>query len=280
MRALFAFLAQFRADVIHAHMFHSLLVALLAKALLKAKPAICFTSHLNPYPPARAAVVRGSRRWRDVDIVFVKGQHQAINAAHTLVIPNGVPFGPMPERAPWQQGGRLRLLAVGRLADQKDPLGLIEAFAAASLANATLDFVGAGPLMDEARALADRLGLASRVTFHGISRQAQRFMREADVLVMHSKYEGMPMALLEAAALAMPIISTPVGAAESVLGEGRGYIAGPATFAESIRAISADPGDAIERGKRLYEYAKQHFSLESVAARHEEAYRLAARRRY
>jgi len=271
------FFLEFQPSVIHAHMFHALIAAIAASRFLPFRPALCFTSHLDPYPRARAAVVRGLRPWRDVDIVFVEGQHPEINAAETAIIPNGVPFGAMPERRAWTPSGPFKLLAVGRVADQKDPLGMLNSFKAAALPRATLAFVGDGPLLPQARAHTETLGLTEQVEFHGVSSETEQFMRDADALVMHSKYEGMPMALLEAAALAMPIVSTPVGAATSVLGMGRGYLAEASQFSQTLHRAWAAPEHSIAMGRQLYCYAREHFSLEVTASRHAEIYRRVAR---
>lgn len=272
-RRMHAFVKAFAPDVIHAHMFHSLLAGLAASRLLGTKPAICFTSHLNPYPRGRALAVRILKKWRDADIIFTTDQHPELNAGRTLVIPNGVSVqAAPPERSLWNPDGRVRLMAVGRLAEQKDPLGLLRSVARADLPQLCLDFVGAGPLEGEARTLAVELGLADRVRFRGMRSDVRECMREADLFVMHSRSEGMPMALLEAGAEALPVLSTPIGAVPEILGTDRGWLAQPDHFAETLRAVVADPATANAVGRRLHAHVLSSHSIQSTVRGHERLY--------
>lgn len=302
---LCAELRAFAPHVVHAHMFHALLAAVLARRVARVPAALCFTSHLERHAPARALVMRALRGERDVDVLFHAGQHPAMNAARTVVIGNGVPVpARAPVRTPWHVGGPVRLIAVGRLAAQKDPLGLLRAFARAGLPGATLAFVGTGPLEAGARALATTLGLADRVRFLGLRADVGECLRAADVFVMHSRTEGLPMALLEAGAQAMPVLATPVGAIASLLGvhdaggqagrahetrhaddgaggsaAARGRVAAPAAFAAALRALVAAPDSAIAAGRRLHAHVRDHYAIAHIAAAHEALYeRLAAER--
>lgn len=278
IKELRRFLRAFAPDVIHAHMFHSLVAAFIATRFLPRRPAICFTSHLNQYSPLRALATRALKPWRAADIIFSPDQHPALNAACAEVIPNGVFVGERaPERRRWDRGGKVRLLAVGRIADQKDPLGMLRSFAAARLPAATLEFVGAGPLMDEARALTHDLGLEGRVTFHGMRADVASFLDEADIFVMHSKYEGMPIALLEAAARAMPVVATPVGSVGDVVGGDCGVLTPPDGFADALAALAADPDRALAMGRRLHARALAHYSIAATTAAHERIYARIAR---
>ena len=300
---LCAELRAFAPHVVHAHMFHALLAAVLARRVARVPAALCFTSHLERHAPVRALVMRALRGERDVDVLFHAGQHPAMNAARTVVIGNGVPVPAQPPlRTPWRAGGPVRLVAVGRLAGQKDPLGLLHAFARADLPGATLAFVGTGPLEASARALAATLRLSDRVRFLGLRADVGACLRAADVFVMHSRTEGLPMALLEAGAEAMPVLATPVGAIGSLLGAhdaggqaarsrgsaqgdeatsatARGRVASPAQYAAALRALVAAPDAAIAAGRRLHAHVRDHYAIAHIAAAHEALYeRLAAGR--
>ena len=274
LRQMRALVRSFAPDLIHAHMFHGLIGAFAVSRFRAEPPALCFTSHLNAYPSGRRLVVQALKRWRAADIIFTDGQHPAMNASCTEVIPNGVPVASQPHsRQPWNPASPVRLLAVGRLADQKDPLGLLRAFAKAGLPNAVLTFIGAGPLEDDARQLAKQLGLSTHVKFLGTRQDVRDLMREADIFVMHSKYEGMPMALLEAGAEAMPCIVTPVGSIPDVIGHDRGWLAASDHFAETLCRVVSEPAAAIEAGRRLHRHVLHNHSLEQTTRQHESLYR-------
>jgi glycosyltransferase involved in cell wall biosynthesis len=268
------FVHDFAPDVIHAHMFHALLAAWAATKLSRARRTpICFTSHNATLAPKRALLVRATKRWRRADIIFSANQHLSLNAARTEVIPNGVTVSNEPiARQPWSPGGTIRLIAVGRLAPQKDPLGLLRSLASSGLPNFTLDFLGEGPLEAEARALAESLGIADRVTFCGLCEDVRGRMRRADIFVMHSAHEGMPMALLEAGAEAMPVVATPVGSIPDVLGEDRGWLALPEQFAERLAMIAGDPVAAVATGRRLHHHVRRNYVIEQAVRSHERLY--------
>ena len=258
----------FRPDIIHAHMFPALFIALVLRGLGGGAP-IVFTGHCTTFPRARAAVLRVTRRLRATDIVFVDGQHEELNAPHTVTIRNGVAVGNPPDRA---KGEELRFISIGRITDQKDPLGLIDAFNEAAIPHATLTFVGDGPLMPSAQKLVSAYGLQDRVHFLGLRDDVRALLRQADVFLMHSKYEGLPIALLEAGAEAMPIVSTPIGAVPELLAHGRGYLAGRDAYAATLREVASDLPAAFARGQQLHELVKKEYSIEAFAARHAALY--------
>ncbi len=280
LRDLRRYLRHAAPDVIHAHMFHALVAVVLAQlGLTGPRPAIVFTSHLGGYSPLRSAITRILRYRRAADIIFAPGQHPELNARHVEVIANGVPIPDHPvTRRIWAPDGPVRFVAVGRLADQKDPLGLLRSFAAADLAGATLDILGAGPLLGEAQALATTLGIKDRVTFHGLRSDVAHILAMSDVFVMHSRYEGMPMALLEAAAQAMPVVATPVGSVPDILGDGRGILADPSGFADALRKVAGDAASALGMGQRLYLHARSHYSIAATSMAHERLYATVASR--
>jgi glycosyltransferase involved in cell wall biosynthesis len=110
------------------------------------------------------------------------------------------------------------VLAVGRLVEKKAPHYTIEAFGqiAQRYPQARLDMVGDGPLAERCCALIGDLGLDARVRMHGVqnSEFVARLMREASLFVQHSvtaadgDSEGLPVAILEAMASALPVIAT------------------------------------------------------------------------
>ena len=87
---------------------------------------------------------------------------------------------------------------------------------------------GRGPLEDELRAQKDRLGLGDRFTFLGYRADAVRVMAAFDVFCLASHYEGLPIALMEALALGLPVVATDVGGVAELVTDGQGSGAGAA----------------------------------------------------
>lgn len=273
LRGLARYIEDFRPDVVHAHMFHALIGALSAKALTACRPEICFTSHNNVHRPIRKVVMRSLRRMRSADIIFQPDQHPLINAPRVVVIANGVPVHPKPTaRRCWSTNRQVRMLAGGSLTEQKDPMGMLTGFLEADIPHATLEFAGAGPLGSELRSAIKAARATDRIIVHGFRRDLRTLMRETDCFVMHSKWEGMPMALLEAGAEAMPVVATPVGSIPAVLGADRGILATPEAFPNALRRIAADAQGALAMGVRLREHIAAHYSIESTVRAHEQLY--------
>lgn len=274
LRLLREFIRTERPDLIHAHMFHGLIAALAATIASLTPPALCFTSHNSRILWKRALLVQALRGQRASDIIFFRSQHPKLNAPHTVVIPNGVAVAAtLPKRQPWDPSKEVHFVSVGSLRDQKDPLGLIRAFASAQLPRATLNLIGEGPLEVPARELTTQLGVADRVIFHGVRSDIRACLQKADIFVMHSAFEGMPLALLEAGAEGLPVISTPAVSIPEILTEGCGWIAPPTSFAETMRVVAAAPVVALERGQRFWRRVLEKYSLTAFIEQHARLYR-------
>lgn len=111
------------------------------------------------------------------------------------------------ERRPCPRDGAL-LLGVGRLVGQKNFVLLLRAFAAYAPRQDRLLIAGEGPERPRLERLAAGLGIASRVTLAGHCDDVPALLREADVFVLSSAYEGVPAVIVEALAAGMPIVAT------------------------------------------------------------------------
>ncbi|MBE6463761.1 MAG: glycosyltransferase family 1 protein [Eggerthellaceae bacterium] len=97
---------------------------------------------------------------------------------------------------------------VGRLSEEKNHGFLLEAFASIRKLrpNAKLAFVGRGPLEEQVRNKAASLGIADSVFFLGVRDDVPRLLWAFDVFAFPSRYEGQPVALLEAQAAGLPCV--------------------------------------------------------------------------
>ena len=150
-------------------------------------------------------------------------------------------------------------LAVGRHAAQKgfDLLAHAWVRVLQSVPQARLRVIGEGPLRAEHEALAHRLGVSDSIEWLAPTSQIERHYREAAVFVLSSRYEGMPLALLEAQALGVPAVAfdCPTGPAEIVTPQtGRLVAAGTAeagragaTAGKDIAGITAWEGSGFRR---------------------------------
>lgn len=116
-----------------------------------------------------------------------------------------------PRDAPQQDTGRpLRLVTVGRLADQKAHADLFRALTRVEVP-ATVTVAGDGPLRGTLEGLARDLGIDERVRFRGRiddPRELADMVATADAMIHPARYDGMPNAVLESLALGTPVIAT------------------------------------------------------------------------
>jgi glycosyltransferase involved in cell wall biosynthesis len=167
-------------------------------------------------------------------------------------------------------------LAVGRLEAVKDYPSLLRAMTRTP-EQARLLVLGAGPQEGRLTELAEWLGLKQRVRFAGFEPNVVRWMRAADGFVLSSRYEGLPMVLLEAGACGVPVVATDVlGTREVVVDGETGWLA-PAgdaqELAKTMMKLMHMPPDARHAmGERARRHVARNFSLEAVLDRWERLY--------
>ncbi|CAN7186501.1 glycosyltransferase family 4 protein [Polaromonas sp. LjRoot131] len=203
------------------------------------------------------------------------------------IVINGVPE-PTHARRVAGDSAMQRVLFVGNLSERKGVTDLLQALALPGLDTARLEVTLAGGGDVEAyEAKARQLGIDSFARFAGWSDQQQvaRLMARADVLVLPSYDEGLPLVILEALANGVAVVCSPVGEIPSVLSDGAnalfvqpGDVAG---IAAGLRRVlqDAELRAALERnGRALYEqtFSIAHF-FASVAHIHQRDFGVAGR---
>jgi glycosyltransferase involved in cell wall biosynthesis len=103
-----------------------------------------------------------------------------------------------------------------------------------------LHVVGDGELAEELRSLANRLGIADRVVFHGYVYDRFRFLRFASLVVSSSRWEGLPNVVLEAIAVGTPVVATncPGGTREIVKPGLNGWLVEPESPEDMARVVT------------------------------------------
>ena len=270
--ALIKMVRRERVSLIHAHMFHALCVAVICKIIVPGVK-IVFTSHsTDGFSRLRRTLISATSALRDVDVLFMPEQHCEMNAARTTVIPNGVHV----DSANTGNMNRIRLrrvfLFVGRLEPAKDPIALVRAFAAMRQKNCELWVAGDGVLRREVEREIRTLGIDDRVHLLGIRHDVPQLLRQVDCFVMSSRWEGLPIAILEAGAAALPVVAPPVGAIPSLLDDDCGYLVQASELQRALDAVMDDYTDASRRGKRFHDKINNKFSLDQMSRAHADLY--------
>lgn len=198
--------------------------------------------------------------------------------AKVEVLPNAVALPP-PEACrargtACEAGAARRILFLGQLHAEKGVLDLVRAFAriAGRFPHALLVCAGPGPHAG-IEALARELGVAERVHCPGWleGEKKRRAFAEADVFVLPSYAEGLPMALLEAMSHRVPVIASPVGGIPQVVRDGENGLLVPAGdvagLAHALAAVLGDPALAARFGAAGRAAIESQFALEASLAR-------------
>lgn len=163
---------------------------------------------------------------------------------------------------------------VGRLAPEKNHPLLFAALA--QLPAAQLVVVGGGPLADPLAAEAARLRVADRVRFLGARADVPAILAAADVVVLCSTTEGLPLAPIEAMAAGRPVVVTDVGGCREVVVDGAtGYVVPSgdvAALAGRIGALLADEALRERLGAAARRHFETHFALDRMVATYAAAY--------
>lgn len=230
------------------------------------------------------AVARSAR-----DIVVGEG----VPDARVVIIPNAVDRRdidtPLDRAAARERLGlpadRFVACVVGRLSHEKGQDVALEALARARAqgARVLLAFAGDGPDREKLDAMTERLGLREDVRFLGHQKAVGVVYRASDMMVMPSRSEAMPNALLESMTLGVPAVATRVGGVPEVAEDGvSAWIVppeDPAALAAAMRACAEDEGERSRRVAAAARAAKENHDPVARARRYVSLYETVLARR-
>jgi glycosyltransferase involved in cell wall biosynthesis len=287
-------LRRVRPDVVHGHMVHANLLARVAR-LVAPTPRVISTIHNeNEGSQWRYVAYRLTNRLAEVTTTVSRTalaesvRRGAAPAGSIVLVPNGLDVKRYERddgirhttREGLGLGDRFTWLAVGRLAEAKGYPEMIGAFAAVVREHpeATLLIAGEGRLEADVRARIGAAGIADSVRLLGLRSDVAALMQAADGFLMTSRWEGLPMVLLEAGASGLPIVATDVGGSRDVVIDGvSGHLtpAGDpgATAAAIGRVMGMPAADRRSMGEAGREHVRRTFDMAPVADTWEALYR-------
>jgi phosphatidylinositol alpha-1,6-mannosyltransferase len=227
----------------------------------------------RPYVLALKVMEAAVRHWVRVGVpTFVAGQELVERYAaprarlHDLypALSRDFPLASAPRTAPSDRSDReYRLVTVARLSGEKGIDDLLRAMALLRDEHlaAHLEIVGDGPLRAELEALTSELGLSDRVRFAGFVPHGPELIAaldDSDLFVLASRSEGLPHAVVEAMARALPVVATAVGGLPAFLRDGNGVlvpIGDPAALAASLSRVLHDAQLRVRLSERALQTA-------------------------
>ncbi|HLG00237.1 MAG TPA: glycosyltransferase family 4 protein [Acidimicrobiia bacterium] len=177
-----------------------------------------------------------------------------------------------------RRDGEFHVLFPARLAWQKDPLLMVEVAERlrARGSAAVIHVVGDGPLRGEVEAEVARHALGKQVRLHGAQQDMPGWYAATDVLLLTSRYEGVPLAVYEAMAMARPVVVAAVGGTGEVVSEEVGFLIterdDPDAFVEALLTLERDPILRRRMGTAGRNRAHEHYRVQHMAREHEAIY--------
>jgi glycosyltransferase involved in cell wall biosynthesis len=195
------------------------------------------------------------------------------------VIPNGIDVAAYPaQKAANLDGfgvppGHDVVVYVGRLQRQKGVRWLVRSAPGwlARLPECDLLLVGDGPQREQLERLCEEMGIAGRVHFAGWRPDVPEILAASRLLVLPSRWEGMPNVVLEAMASRLPVVATQVEGTDELLGPGARTVpfGDSEALAEKIVALVRDPPAAAQLGVVNRARAEKGFSLPAMVSAYE-----------
>jgi glycosyltransferase involved in cell wall biosynthesis len=169
---------------------------------------------------------------------------------------------------------RPRIGTTVRLDRQKGLDVLLRALA--DVPGVDVEIVGDGPERATLEALAREVGVDDRVTFAGWSENAREWLGRWDAFVLPSRFEGLPLAILDAMLAELPVVASDVGSIGEAVADGRtGLLVppdDPAALAGALRDVLADRERGRRMGRAGRAVAMERFTATAKARRYEALY--------
>lgn len=168
------------------------------------------------------------------------------------------------------------LLHIGRFNHQKNHKGLLEAFQKirSVYPDARLDLLGDGELLEETKQYAQELGIAGNVRFLGSQSNVYPYLNGADVFLLPSKFEGMPMTIIEAMGTGLPIVASRVGGVPDMLCHRESGLltsCDPEEVSQAVMELLEDEALRTKLGEKAKEESLR-FSADYMAKQYTKAY--------
>ncbi len=280
-------LAQQRAEILQTFLFHANFVGRLAGRLAGVARITSGIRVAEKHAGWHLWLDRWTQRLVDQHVCVSKAvaaysvHRTGLPADRVVVIPNGIDTAVQAAtEADLRELGippaRRVVTFIGRLEPQKGLPWLLETAREwlPRVADADLLVVGSGRQRGMLERLARDFGMADRVHFAGWRPDVPEILAASDLLVLPSKWEGMPNVVLQAMACGMPVMATEAEGTRELLGDQTGPQTAPygetQVFSEKLVTIMSSPSLAASLGRANRLRAANEFSLGGMVRAYED----------
>jgi glycosyltransferase involved in cell wall biosynthesis len=192
------------------------------------------------------------------------------SAERVVAVHNGIPDVPAelrarPERTP------PRLVMIARFEAQKDQPTLLRALGGLRDAEWELDLIGDGPLLKRMESLAAELGIRDRVHFRGQRMDVPQLLAGAQVSLLVTNWEGLPLSILEAMRAGLPVIATDVAGIGEAVSDGESGFLVPRgdvpLLQDRLARLLGDARLRLRQGQAARARYERHFTLDQFVGR-------------
>ncbi len=192
------------------------------------------------------------------------------------VICNGVDLSQCIPKENYKVGETVTFLHIGRFNEQKNHVGLLAAFKKIldACPQCRLKLLGDGELREDMEAYARELGILDAVQFLGSQNNVYPHLHDADIFLLPSNYEGMPMTIIEAMGTGLPIVATRVGGIPDMITHGESGLLTQVdvdAVAEACLQLVAEEALRTRLGQNA-KAASRRFSAEFMAEEYAKLY--------
>ncbi|MCC3751088.1 MAG: glycosyltransferase family 4 protein [Halorhodospira halophila] len=278
--ALSRTLRRLRPDLVSLHSSKAGILGRLTR-LASPRPVV-FTAHGWSFTPGIPQ--RDARRFRRVErlaaplasrIITVSEHDRQLALRHRVTQPwrlvtvrNGTRASERPCAAQHDAGDPL-IVCVARLEPQKDHPRLLEALSRLRDRPWKLELIGDGPLQEALETRATALGIRDRIKFAGLCQDVEARLARAQLFVLPSHWEGLPISVLEAMSVGLPVLASNVGGTSEAIEHAQtGYLIDPGDtdgWTAKLRQLLEHPGERTRLGTNARERHRQRFTLERMA---------------
>lgn len=204
-------------------------------------------------------------------------KHRIANKDKFAVIYNGVE---KIEIQPKAENNIIKIIFVGRLSKQKDPELLVKA--ASGLPSDLIKqievlIIGNGPKINQLKKLAGLSNELSVKILDNVSRgEAVSLLKNSDIFVLSSNWEGFPYSILEAMSAGLPVVVTDVGGISEAVDSGCGFLIKRGDLAglkEALKKLIIDKNLRRNMGENARRIAESRFSLQKMLMETENLYK-------
>ena len=265
---------EFGPDVIHTHLY-ALKYASLAKAFLHIKGV--HTVH-------NVAAKEASRSDQKINYLIYhfksavpvslsedvqKTVLKLYSLRESPIIYNGIDLSRCQRKTDYSLNEPIRLIHVGRFTEQKNHTCIIDALQLLPRKAYHIDFFGEGELLQDIKEKVQQEELMSEVSFRGTTDNIYDELTRSDIFLLPSKWEGMPMSIIEAMGTGLPIIVSNVGGISNMVSDRESAILINPNSDELYRAIK-HVSDSFEIREKIGQKAvKRSYYFSSTNMAHD-----------